>query len=74
MSKRKRSPSIDKKYKEGRGQGLGVDYKPWVTIQDVPSLGRVTRLKGIKIPCCFPVLIIFGTKLLIFVGIFRFGN
>lgn len=50
MSKRKRSSSIEKKLKEGLGQGTGIDYKPWITIQDVPSLGRSTRLKGIKIP------------------------
>lgn len=56
MSKRKRSLSTDKKLKDGRGQGLGVDYKPWVTIQDVPSLGRATRLKGIKIPRQFEFL------------------
>ncbi|MED3822549.1 TnsA endonuclease N-terminal domain-containing protein [Priestia flexa] len=56
MSKRKRSPSTDKKLKDGRGQGIGIDYKPWVTIQDVPSLGRVTRLKGIKIPRQFEFL------------------
>ncbi|MEJ9209933.1 TnsA endonuclease N-terminal domain-containing protein [Bacillus smithii] len=36
--------------KDGLGQGTGVDYKPWITIQDVPSLGRSTRLKGIKVP------------------------
>lgn len=34
--------------KEGRGQGISSKYKPWIRIQDVPSLGRVTRLKGIK--------------------------
>ncbi|GIX59796.1 TnsA endonuclease N-terminal domain-containing protein [Bacillus cereus group sp. RP29] len=56
MSKRKRSPSIEKNLKDGRGQGLGVDYKPWVTIQDVPSLGRATRLKGVKIPRRFEFL------------------
>lgn len=56
MSKRKRSTSTDKKLKDGRGQGIGVDYKPWVTIQDVPSLGRVTRLKGMKIPRQFEFL------------------
>nr|WP_307905906.1 TnsA endonuclease N-terminal domain-containing protein [Clostridium botulinum] len=33
---------------EGKGQGRADKYKPWITIQDVPSLGRVTRLKGIK--------------------------
>ena len=56
MSKRKRSPSTDKKLKDGRGQGIGIDYKPWITIQDVPSLGRVTRLKGVKIPRQFEFL------------------
>lgn len=29
--------------KEGRGKGEGKEYKPWLTIQDMPSLGRVTR-------------------------------
>lgn len=51
MSKKKYGFTI-KKYekwlKEGRGQGIGKDYKPWLTIQDVPSLGRSTRLHGIK--------------------------
>ncbi|MEK3979690.1 TnsA endonuclease N-terminal domain-containing protein [Psychrobacillus sp. FSL K6-2836] len=50
MSKRKRSTSIDKKLKDGRGQGLGTDYKPWLVIQDLASLGRSTRLNGYKIP------------------------
>lgn len=56
MSKRKRSLSNDKKLKDGRGQGLGVDYKPWVTIQDVSSLGRSTRLRGNKVPRQFEFL------------------
>jgi hypothetical protein len=30
--------------KEGRGQGEGKEYKPWLTIQDRPSLGRVSRV------------------------------
>ncbi|MBZ9689342.1 TnsA endonuclease C-terminal domain-containing protein [Clostridium estertheticum] len=30
--------------KEGRGKGEGRDYKPWLTIQDMPSRGRVTRI------------------------------
>ena len=38
----------NKLIKEGRGQGVGKDYKPWLFIQDVPSSGRATRLKGIK--------------------------
>ncbi|MBS4192855.1 heteromeric transposase endonuclease subunit TnsA [Bacillus sp. FJAT-49705] len=50
MSKRKRVSSTEKKQKNGHGQGMGVDYKPWLVIQDVSSLGRSTRLKGIKIP------------------------
>ncbi|MEI6558405.1 MAG: TnsA endonuclease N-terminal domain-containing protein [Rhodospirillaceae bacterium] len=35
-------------HKEGRGQGRGPDYKPWLTVQDVSSQGRVHRLRGMK--------------------------
>jgi len=48
MAKRARKLDIDKLIKEGRGNGVGSEYKPWIRIQDVPSLGRSTRLKGIK--------------------------
>lgn len=48
MAKRTRKLDIDKLIKEGRGTGVGAEYKPWIKIQDVPSLGRSTRLKGIK--------------------------
>ncbi len=34
--------------KEGRGRGEGAEYKPWLTIQDVPSRGRSHRLVGIS--------------------------
>lgn len=34
--------------KEGRGEGSGKNYKPWLTIQDFPSLGRVSRVLGWK--------------------------
>lgn len=34
--------------KEGRGQGEGAEYKPWLKIQDVPSHGRSHRLLGIS--------------------------
>ena len=34
--------------KEGRGKGRGKNYKPWITIQDFPSVGRVSRLPGWK--------------------------
>jgi hypothetical protein len=48
MSKRMGTSKIDKWIKEGRGSGQGSNYKPWLNIQDVSSLGRSTRLKGIK--------------------------
>lgn len=32
---------------EGRGQGFGADYKPWLTVYDVPSLGRMHRTLGL---------------------------
>ncbi len=32
--------------KEGRGQGSGKHYKPWNTIRDYPSKGRVSRAPG----------------------------
>lgn len=48
MSKRTRTSKIEKWIKEGRGSGFGADYKPWLNIQDVSSLGRSTRLRGIK--------------------------
>lgn len=48
--KTKRSLSIERKLKDGLGQGFGSDYKPWINIQDVPLLGRSTRLKGTKVP------------------------
>lgn len=33
---------------EGYGMGVGSIYKLWIKIQGVPSLGRVSRIKGIK--------------------------
>lgn len=48
MSKRKRTSKIEKWIQDGRGSGIGADYKPWLKIQDVSSKGRSTRLKGIK--------------------------
>jgi hypothetical protein len=49
VAKRKRQlteAKIEKMIKEGRGQGFGKDYLPWLTIQDVPSEGRATRGVG----------------------------
>lgn len=51
MAKRKRivtQGTIENLIKEGRGEDIGEDYKPWILIQDVASSGRATRLKGIK--------------------------
>ena len=37
-------PAILKRLqKEKRGQGFGKDYKPFLTVRDVPSKGRVHR-------------------------------
>lgn len=46
MSKRKLDWTLEKYnrfIKEGRGKGEGSEYKSWLTIQDLPSNGRVTR-------------------------------
>lgn len=48
MAKRDRKKNVEKLIKEGRGTGIGKEYIPWIRIQDVASLGRVTRVKGIK--------------------------
>ena len=34
--------------KEGRGQGTMSSYKPWIMVQDFPSNGMVSRVKGAK--------------------------
>jgi hypothetical protein len=39
---------IKKYQKEGRGQGEGKNYLPWLSIQNVPSNGRVHRIMGSK--------------------------
>ncbi|HEY9697869.1 MAG TPA: TnsA endonuclease N-terminal domain-containing protein [Trichocoleus sp.] len=51
MAKRKRatnSTTIEDRLKEGRGQGKGKNYNPWLHIQDVPSDGLASRIKGWK--------------------------
>lgn len=40
---------IQRFIKEGRGKGEGAAYKPWLTVADVPSLGRVHRVYCPKI-------------------------
>ena len=34
--------------KEGRGKGEGVEYRPWLTVQDVSALGRSARIHSRK--------------------------
>ncbi len=51
MAKRNRGTDqykIEKRLKEGRGEGIGSAYQPWLRIQDVPSLGLASRVKGWK--------------------------
>lgn len=51
MSKRRTkttASSIARKIREGRGKGNFSNYKPWLTIHDVPSQGVVTRILGWK--------------------------
>ena len=47
----KRRPTWDYQHylrylKEGRGQGTGADYKPWIYIHDFPSRGISARIPG----------------------------
>jgi hypothetical protein len=39
---------IARYFKEGRGTGHGGTYRPWLTVQDVPSLGLCSRIHGLK--------------------------
>ncbi|HEU0175001.1 MAG TPA: TnsA endonuclease N-terminal domain-containing protein [Blastocatellia bacterium] len=51
MAKRERKSTrkvIDKRLKQGRGQGTGSDYQPYLRVQDVPSQGLATRIRGWK--------------------------
>lgn len=51
MAKRKREWTEEKiaRYQQQRkGMGEGAAYKPWLTIQDVPSSGRAHRIYGTK--------------------------
>lgn len=38
----------EKYVEEGRGQGEGADYIPWIKINEFSSKGRATRIMGIK--------------------------
>jgi len=44
----KSEADIDRHIKGGFGQGEGSSYKPWVRVQDVPSIGRSRKTPGFK--------------------------
>jgi hypothetical protein len=49
MVKRKRllnATNIEEHISQGFGQGRGCDYKPWLVVRDVPSVGVSSRVKG----------------------------
>lgn len=49
MSKRRlkwNEKKIEQFIKEGRGQGEGKGYKPWLVVQDFPTMGVATRILG----------------------------
>ena len=51
MAKRKRENNDkqnERKRKEGRGEGILENYKPWLKTQDLGSEGLATRIKGVK--------------------------
>ena len=51
MAKGKREwtkAKFERYMKEGRGQGHGKNYQPWINIRDFPSKGRVSRAPGWK--------------------------
>lgn len=39
---------IMSRIKQGYGAGVGLEYQPWLTVRDFPSLGRVHRVWGWK--------------------------
>ncbi|GEM71363.1 hypothetical protein SAQ01S_11290 [Sphingomonas aquatilis NBRC 16722] len=43
MARRMTEKRIARMHREGRGRGHGADYKPWLTITDFSSRGRVHR-------------------------------
>jgi hypothetical protein len=38
--------TTERRLNEGRGNGHGKDYKPWLRVQDVPSQGLANRVPG----------------------------
>jgi|ERR1035437_72392 hypothetical protein len=45
MRRKRRAGPPEKYVAQGRGQGVGPNYIPWLTVRDVPSTGLSTRSK-----------------------------
>jgi hypothetical protein len=48
MSKRPRVVDFEKRWSQGRGQGSGAAYQPWLIVQSFPSKGEANRHRGWK--------------------------
>lgn len=48
MGRRVAQINVEKRIKQGFGQGHGRDYKPWLAVQSFSSRGYASRVPGIK--------------------------
>jgi hypothetical protein len=48
MGRKRERQDIERWIREGRGQGSGASYKPWLTVQSFSSLGYAHRVPGWK--------------------------
>lgn len=47
---------INRHISNGFGSGAGISYKPWLRVQDVPSLGHSRKVHGVKIDRTYHLL------------------
>lgn len=52
----KTQADIDRYVAQGCGQGQGIEYQPWLRVQDVPSHGRSRKVNGVKIDRIYHLL------------------
>lgn len=52
----KTQADIERYIEQGYGQGEGLDYKPWLRVQDVPSRGRSHKVSGSKVDRVYHLL------------------
>ncbi len=77
MTKRLRrysASTTNKRLKEGRGQGRGANYMPWLLIHDVPSKGLAWRRKGWKTERTHHLLSGLEDDYFLNTGLESFGN